>query len=214
MSITWSCELSVAQYAALGRSAPAPRRKCGDCGEMMTFDGRYRRQVREAGAVHEIFVRRASCRRCSRSDALLPDFVLRRRRDSTCSVGAAVLERFDVEVPAAAAALYAGVPERTVRSWRQRFRERSSELSAVLRGLEIEWGGHHDPGRTPNASRAGGWAIDAMVLVWRAARRRPSANVPPPWRLANVIVGGELISTRVSLPFPVVTRLIGRSRAP
>ena len=213
MSITWPCQLSVAQYAALGRSAPAPRRKCADCGEMTTFDGRYRRQVREAGVVHEIVVRRLFCRRCNRSDALLPDFVLRRRRDSTCSVGAAVLERFEVVIPEGATALYAGVPERTVRSWRQRFRARSSELSGVLRALAIDWGGQ-GLRRTPNASRPGGWAIDAMALVWQAAQRRLSADVPPPWRLANVIVGGELIATRVSLPFPVITRLIARSRAP
>ena len=213
MSITWSCELSVAEYAALGRSAPAPRRKCADCGEMMTFDGSYRRQVREAGVVYEIFVRRAFCRRCDRSDALLPDFVLRRRRDSTCSVGAAVLERFEVEIPTDAAALYAGVPERTVRSWRQRFLERASELSALLNAMAIEWGGWNSL-RSRNASRPGGRAIDAMALAWRAAQRRPSADVPPPWRLANVIVGGELIATRVSLPFPIITRLIARSRAP
>jgi hypothetical protein len=180
---------------------------------MMTFDGSYRRQVREAGVVYEIFVRRAFCRRCDRSDALLPDFVLRRRRDSTCSVGAAVLERFEVEIPTDAAALYAGVPERTVRSWRQRFLERASELSALLNAMAIEWGGRNSL-RSRNASRPGGRAIDAMALAWRAAQRRPSADVPPPWRLANVIVGGELIATRVSLPFPIITRLIARSRAP
>jgi hypothetical protein len=180
---------------------------------MMTFDGSYRRQVREAGVVHEIFVRRGFCRRCSRSDALLPDFVLRRRRDSTCSVGAAVLERFAVQIPGHAAALYAGVPERTVRSWRQRFSERASELSVLLRAMALEWGGQ-SPLRMRHASRPGGRATDAMALVWHAAQRRPSADVPPPWRLANVIVGGELIANRVSLPFPIVTRRIARSRAP
>ena len=213
MSITRPCRLSVGEYAALGRSAPAPRRKCADCGEMMTFDGSYRRHVREAGVVHEIFVRRAFGHRCDRSDALLPDFVIRRRRDSTCAVGAEVLERFEVEIPTDAAALYAGVPERTVRSWRQRFGERAGELSALLNAMAIEWTEPSSP-RSCNAARPGGRAIDAMALAWRAAQRRPTADVPPPWRLANVIVNGELIATRVSLPFPIITRLIGRSRAP
>ena len=122
-------------------------------------------------------------------------------------------ECFEVVIPEHATALDAGVPERTVRSWRERFRARSSELSRVLGALAIEWGGR-SPLRTRNASRPGGWAIDAMSLVWHGATRRPSADVPPPWRLANVIVGGELIATRVSLPFPVITRLIARSRAP
>jgi hypothetical protein len=39
--------------------------------------------------MHVIFVRRG----------LVLDFVLRRRRDSTCSVGAAVLERLEVKIP-------------------------------------------------------------------------------------------------------------------
>jgi hypothetical protein len=36
VSITWSCRPSVAEYAALGRSAHVPRCKCADCGEMMS----------------------------------------------------------------------------------------------------------------------------------------------------------------------------------
>jgi hypothetical protein len=39
----------------------------------MTFDGSYRRQVREAGEVFT--VRRARCGLCQLGDALLPDFV-------------------------------------------------------------------------------------------------------------------------------------------
>lgn len=120
MSITWACRMSVASYAALGRSVPAPRRDCVGCSHTMAFDGCYPRQVREAGVVHRVFVRRAFCRRCDISEALLPDFVLHRRRDSTSTVGAAVLVDVGVELPEHAAGLYRGVPERTVRAWRQR----------------------------------------------------------------------------------------------
>jgi hypothetical protein len=48
----------------------------------MTFDGSYRRQVREAGDVFTAVIRRARCGTCQLGDALLPDLVLRRRRDS------------------------------------------------------------------------------------------------------------------------------------
>ncbi|MGH9106114.1 MAG: hypothetical protein ACRDZX_09800 [Acidimicrobiales bacterium] len=81
-----------------------------------------------------------------------------------------------------------------MRSWRQRFKERAGELSQLLGAITIECGGDV-PLSTHNGSRPGGRAIDAMALAWRAARARPTANVPPPWRLANVMVGGELIAT-------------------
>ena len=116
MSLTWSCRLSVAEYAALARKAPAPRMACPACAQPMAFDGSYLRLVREAGTVQRIFVHRAHCGRCGRSEALLPHFVVRRRHDSVSSIGAAVLARHGVELPADAAELYRSVPQRTVRS--------------------------------------------------------------------------------------------------
>ncbi|MHB8341544.1 MAG: DUF6431 domain-containing protein [Mycobacteriales bacterium] len=205
--------MSVASYAALGRSAPAPRRDCVGCSRPMAFDGSYPRQIREAGVVHRVFVRRAYCRRCDISEALLPDFVLYRRRDSTSAVGAAVLAPVGVELPDQAAGLYRGVPERTVRSWRQRFALRADELWLRFEALAARWG-EDLPWSTPHASTPSGRAIDAMGLAWRAARRRPTSDVPPAWRLANVIVGSQLISTRIDLPWPIVPALIGRARAP
>ncbi len=68
-----------------------------------------------------VFVRRARCGGCGVGESLLPDFVLARRRDSTVAVGAAVLGPAGVGLPEGSASLYEGVPERTVRSWRQRF---------------------------------------------------------------------------------------------
>ena len=179
----------------------------------MAFDGSYRRQVREAGIVHSIFVRRARCARCGVGDALMPDFVLRGRLDSTAAVGAAILAPVGVSVPPGVEGLYAGVPERTVRSWRQRFAERASELTQRFEALCREWRGELPFPPTRHATPTH-HALASIALVWRAARRRPDSDVPPAWRLANVIVGSQLLGTRVDLPWPIKASLIGRSRSP
>ncbi|MGH9075516.1 MAG: DUF6431 domain-containing protein [Acidimicrobiales bacterium] len=203
----------MAAYAALGRRAPAPRPDCGRCGEAMGFDGRYPRQVREAGVVHRIFIRRAHCSRCGVGDAVVPDFVLRGHLDSTGAVAAAVAAQAGVELLEGAAALYAGVPARTVRSWRQRFAERSEELWGRLAAVSVAWGGDDGVADAPERTPVG-YAIGAIASVWRAARRRPGADVPPAFGLANVILGGRLISTRVDLPWPIDPAWIGRARSP
>jgi hypothetical protein len=213
MSVTWPCRLSVASYAALGRSSPAPRLDCAGCSRPMAYDGSYPRLVREGGVVHRIFVRRARCRHCGESHALLPDFILLRRRDSAHAIGAAVLGQLDVALPKRAESLYAGVSERTVRSWRQRFAERADDLQLRLDAVALTWRGNLDlPVRDgPTSSHR---AVAAMGRVWRAATRRPWAEVPAAWPLANVIVGSQLLYTRVDLPWPIRPSSIGRSRAP
>ena len=115
VSLTWSCRLSVAEYAALGREAPAPREHCPRCARPMAFDGSYPRVEREAGTVHRIFVHRARCKPCGRSEALLTHFICRRRHDSVSSIGAAVLARHGVELQAGVCELYREVPSRTLR---------------------------------------------------------------------------------------------------
>lgn len=177
----------------------------------MAFDGSYPRQVREAGVVHRIFVRRARCGRCGTGDALLPSFVVRRRRDSVTAVGAAVLERCGVELPSGAPKLYAGTPARTVRSWRQRFADQADGLSASFSALCVEWGGEL-PRVVPGdvSSRA----ASAIGSVWRAHRRRRRGPVPEAWIVANIVLGGDLLSARVGLPRPISAASIGRSRGP
>jgi len=104
------------------------------------------------------------------------------------------------------------VPERTVRSWRQRFAARAEELWQRLGAVSVGWGG--DVPRAAVGAGVGGHAVAAIATVWRAAQRRPGADTPAAWRLANVIVGGQLISTRVNLPWPIRPELIGSSRGP
>jgi hypothetical protein len=213
VALTWACPMSVATYASWGRNAPVPRPNCATCGSPMGFDGSYPREVREAGKLYRVFVQRARCGSCGSGGALLPDFLLRRRRDTTASVGAAVLPRLSAEVPEGAEDLYAGVPGRTVRSWR-RFAERAADLVTRLDALSVEWGGvlaAHSPEASAPAPRQ---AVLAMRRLWRVARRRRQGEVPPAWPLANVVVVSQLIGTRVDLPWPVAPHAIGRSRRP
>lgn len=174
----------------------------------MAFDGAYPRLVREGGVVHKIFVRRAYCGPCNRGEALVPDFVLARRLDSTAAIGAAVLGYAGAELPDGATELYAEVPSRTLRSWRQRFVERADELAASLSAFCAAWGG----ALPRSAPTAPGRAREAIGAAWRAAKRR--FDVPPAFILANVVLGGQLLSNRVDLPLPDMPCLIGRSRAP
>ena len=213
VSLTWSCRLSVAEYAALARKAPAPRELCPRCARPMAFDGSYPRLVREAGTVQRIFVHRARCGHCRRSEALLPHFVVRRRHDSVSSIGAAVLARHGVELPADASELYRSVPQRTVRSWHERFSERAEELWARLEALTIEWGGRL-PFPPEHADSSSAWAIQAMGYLWRAAQDRWGLDLPTAWSLANVVFGSGLLATRVDLPWPIQRSRVGRFEPP
>lgn len=204
---SWACAIGPEAYARAGRKAPAPRLDCRKCGKPMAFDGSYPRSVRHAGVVHRIFVRRARCRHCGVGDALLPSFVVRRRHDSAEAVGAAVLERAGVELPAGAAELYAGVPARTVRSWSQRFSRNADELAVRFNALCVERGG--DLPRTVPTNASGGAAV-AIGALWRAAR----CPGPGAWVVANIILGGAILASRVDLPWPILPAWIGRSRGP
>jgi hypothetical protein len=174
----------------------------------MAFDGSYPREVREGGVVHRIFVRRARCRRCHVGEALAPDFLVRRRRDSTRSIAAAVLQHALPDLPRDAQQLYEGVPRRTQRSWRQRFSARADDLAACLNAFCTSWGAI-PPVR---AATPVGRAVEAIGALFRVADRRWS--VPPGFVLANVVVGGQLLTSRADLPHPDLPLSLGRSRAP
>lgn len=210
MAISWACQLSVAECAAAGRRVSVPRQRCTSCEAEMAFDGSYLRRVREAGVVHRVFVRRARCVSCGVGHALVPDFVLARRRDSANSVGAAILTHAGYQVPEGALRLYEGVSERTVRTWRQRFAERAGELTKCFGALSVAWGevpsGYGEP---PVKA-----AIEMIGATWRAASRRCRNPVAPAWHMANIMTGSQLLANRVDLPQATGLDRAGRSRAP
>ena len=135
----------------------------------------------------------------------------RRRRDSAPAIGAAVLARCGVELPPDAPLLYAGVPGRTVRSWRRRFSDQADELSTRFMALCGEW-----RGELPWAMPADSPSLTAVAIgaAWRARRRRARYGLPGAWLMANAVLGGKILSTRVDLPWPIRRAWIARSRGP
>jgi len=212
MTISWACRLTVAEYAAAGASPPVPRPDCGSCGRPMTFDGTYPRRVREAGVEFTVFIRRGRCSPCGVDDALLPDFVVRRRRDSASAIGAAVLGARWIypPVPPSCTSL---CPTGPCGSWRRRFADRAAELTARFEALTASWGTLDWPDRASPSSLS--MTASAIAQMWVAAGRRYGRDaIPPAWPLANLITGGQLLGTRVDLPWPIQPNTIGRSRGP
>lgn len=91
MALGRACPLTVAQYAAAGRSVPVPRANCPRCGRPMTLQGSYLRRVRIFPTTWGIFVRRAICSACGEGHALLPDFVTLGRLDHVEVIGAGLM---------------------------------------------------------------------------------------------------------------------------
>jgi len=209
VAISWPCPFSVEAYAAHADRVVAPRFNCPGCGRPLSFDGSYPRQVREAGVVHAIRVPRAACRGCGTTHALLPDFVAYRRRDSVEAIGAAV-------APDAAGGrpgpLWAGVPARTVRSWRSRFAERAELLTAGLVAVATTHSGVAPI--LPVPALATTLAVAAVGAAWWAASQRWPGRIARPWRFANTITGSGLFSTRVDLPWAGLRCVPCPARAP
>src|SRR5437588_10602998 len=87
VTIVWACRQDVEVYAAAGREVRVPRPRCPSCRRSMIFWSGYWRFTRtEAG---RCWVRRAKCRGCGMSHALLPSFALVRRLDEVRVVGRA-----------------------------------------------------------------------------------------------------------------------------
>lgn len=129
---------------------------------------------------------------CSRISSLC------RRRDSVLAVGAALAVLADAAVRPAAERLYSGVPARTVRSWRSRFRDQADTLTSAFVAVAGTFNGHDL--HLPLDRGAATMALAATGALWWAASRRRSGPIPPPWQLASVITGGTLLATRVDVP--------------
>lgn len=136
--MVWACPLSVERYAEAGRKPEVPRQHCPECGRAMSFWSGYERYVREDGT-RRIWVRRAKCKSCGVSHALLPAFVLPWRFYATEVIGAA-LARMAAGASAGTAAKGLGLPYATVRDWRYRWRARAPTLAAGFAALAVSLG--------------------------------------------------------------------------
>lgn len=195
MAIVFACPLSVDAYCALGASVVVPRPDCPDCDGPMSFWGSYRRDVR-VGTILKLVVRRARCRCCATSHALLPDFVARGRLDVVEVIGAGI-EALAGGASDATVARNADVPSSTVRDWRRRGEARAGLLSAGFCAATVALG---DLVPMVVATGMFGALLGAISAAVRAARRRLGA-LGTDWRIANRIIGGHLLSTNTNPPW-------------
>lgn len=191
--IIWPCPLSVDAYVAAGASVEVPRPPCPTCSAAMGFWGSYQRDLR-VGAIVRLAVRRVRCRHCACSHALLPDFATQGRLDPVEVIGAAL----DAIATGAGArtAGPAGVPHTTVRSWRRRFAERAPMLTTGFCAAAVALG---DLAPRLPAGVLGAATAATRAAVTAAVRRLGAVGAV--WRVANRIIGGQLLTTNTDPPW-------------
>jgi len=184
----------VAEYAAAGKRVAVPEQACPRCGARLHGWSGYLRWLRHDGE-HRIFVRRGRCARCRATHTLLPDFVHARRLDAVEVIGTA-LEAMHAGEGMRRVAGRLGLPHATVRDWRRRHRARAPALLARLAALAIAAGA--DLRELPADVEAA--ALHALEALWAQVRRRFADLAPAPWRLWNLVCGGEALGTNRGAP--------------
>lgn len=154
----------------------------------MSFWGFYERDLRVVDVVR-LVIRRVRCQRCACSHALLPDFAAQGRLDSIEVIGSA-LEAMAEGAGVRPAAKAAGVAHTTVRGWRWRFEARAPMLTAGFCAAAVALGGLAP--RLPAGALAA--CAAAIGAAGTAAALRLGA-VSGSWRVANRIIGGQLLTT-------------------
>ena len=92
MTIVWHTKLTAREYAAAGDDLEVPRPNCPACVVAMVFWGWYLRPLRVGSSEVRLRIRRAICRSCRNSHALLPDLVAVGRLDPVEVIGEAVAD--------------------------------------------------------------------------------------------------------------------------
>lgn len=205
MAIVWACVLSVDEYVAAGRDVVVPRPDCPGCSAAMGFWSGYERTVRDGPDVR-IWIRRARCRRCRTSHALVPSFCLLGRLDVVEVIGVVVAEVVAAGRGVRPVAVDADVPHTTARDWVRRFRRRAELLAAAFAAVVVELAGSA-PSVRPTAS-VEGHALAVMHAAFAAALARAGPALRSLWRFVATVTGGRLLATNTD-PLSIV---IGRRR--
>ncbi len=200
MAIVWACQLSVEQYAALGREVVVALPDCPSCAEPMISWSGYRRTVRKDQRDLRVFVRRARCRACGSTHALLPAFCLGHRLYDAETIGGVVEEVVDGPRGVRPAAARQEVVHETARGWLRRFRARAGEIAARFAALAVELGGDVV---TPVAD-VSRYALSAIRAAFAAACELPGWQAMGLWRFASSVSGGSLLGTNKSSPYLVI----------
>ncbi len=195
MTIVWHTDMTAREYAAAGEDLEVPRPDCPDCVRAMVFWGSYDRPVRIGTIELRLRIRRAMCKSCCSSHALLPDLVAVGRLDPVEVIGEAVAEMAS-GATAGAIARRISLPYTTVRDWRRRLASRARLLSAGLLAATVALGDL--VGLLPVGEVLA--AICAVTAAAHACRRRFAINGSD-WTVANLVAGGHLFSANTDPPW-------------
>jgi hypothetical protein len=168
----------------------------------MIFWSFYRRHVRVPGRCLQILVRRARCRACSVTHALVPSFVLLQRLDVTETIGEVIEQVLDRRSGVRPAAARLEVPHTTARGWLRRFVARARALAVSFAALSVELGA--EP--TAPLSDSTRDALCAVRSAFEAASSLPGWQLVGLWRFASAVSGGCLLSANTSSPYLVIGR--------
>jgi hypothetical protein len=168
----------------------------------MGFWSGYWRYVRQAGRCRRVFVRRAICKPCSATHALLPSFLLVGRRDVAETIGAVVEQVASASSGARPAAEQAEVPHTTARGWLRRFARRAQELAVAFAALSVELGGEV----VVPSGVAVADALAAVAAAFAAAGGMPGWAAVGRWRFVSAVSGGRAIAANTLSPYLVLGR--------
>ena len=174
--------------------------RCPACsGELGSWGG-YARRVRVGGAMFGLLVRRACCRACERTHALLPGFLLARRLDAVDAVGCA-LEMAAEGRGYRLIATALGRSPTTVRGWLRRLRARADALRGWFVGLAVEMA--EAPAWAPPETLPSrlGLLLRAIADAFLAARLRlgPGAVTGGVWAFSSAATTGRLLANTSGL---------------
>ncbi|MGH9215601.1 MAG: DUF6431 domain-containing protein [Acidimicrobiales bacterium] len=206
MAIVWACALSVDEYVAAGHAVIVPRPDCPGCATTMAFWSGYERSVRHRGPALKLWVRRARCRRCRASHALLPSFCLVGRLDAVEVIGAALTAVVAEARGVRPAAEEADVPHTTARDWVRRFCRRAQLIGAAFAAVAVEVSGLAPSLAAPRA--VGEQALAAIHQAFAAVAARAGPALPSLWCFVALVTGGRLLATNTN-PLSIV---LGRRR--
>ncbi len=185
----------LAQHALAEGSLRCPHRGCG--GSVYRDGYARRRQVRtRAGGERQLRPQRVRCRRCGRTNVLLPAWCVPGRSDDAETIGSALLAAAQGQGHRSIAAKL-GRPATTVRGWLRAARGQLETLRAQAYALQGRIESPSEERLQPAGSGLAD-ALAALAAAAAAAKRFLGADRyrTTPWEYLVLITGGRLLRPR------------------
>jgi Domain of unknown function (DUF6431) len=175
-----------------------PIQGCPGCCRPLSGWGGYWRWVRPAlRPAQRIWIRRGWCRRCRRTQALLPSFLFSRRLDVDSVIGTALVQAMAGE-GARPIAQRLELPHTTVRDWTRRLRTAPLRLLGPLLGVATSL----DPAAVPLQTAGPAAVLEALDATWQRVQQRLGERAPDRWACWSLISGGLALAPHTSPPLP------------